>query len=149
MFCGLPKRRKIRFCVWTYWTRGRGRSRPNLVSENFTQESFGLIFRFLIFTPLSSHWKLLHISSKNTFTILPTKETQVAKSRVLSGKGIAKCGSKGGVSVCLRLSAFACVFASAFACICQCLSAFVCVCSHLLMPPFVAPPLFVTLTGQV
>ena len=66
-------------------------------------------------------------------------------------KGIAKGGvknrNKGGckrlfafVCVCPRLLAFACVFASAFACVCQRLSAFVCVCSHLLTPPFVAPP---------
>ena len=41
------------------------------------------------------------------------------------------------VHVCSRLLAFACVLASAFACICQRLSAF---CSHLLTPPFVAPP---------
>ena len=52
-----------------------------------------------------------------------------------------KTAIKGGVSVCLRLSTFARVFASAFACVCQHLSAFVCVCSHLLTPPFVAPPL--------
>ena len=54
------------------------------------------------------------------------------------------------VSDCPRLLAFACVFASAFACVtllmfvCVC----VCVCSHLLSPPFVAPPLCVTLTHQ-
>ena len=72
-------------------------------------------------------------------------------------KGIAKGGvkscKKGGskrlfafVHVCSRLLAFACVFASAFACVCPRLSAFACVCSHLLTPPFVAPPLCVTLT---
>ena len=66
-------------------------------------------------------------------------------------KGIAKGGvknrNKGGckrlsafVHVCSRLLAFACVFASAFACVCPLLSAFACVCSHLLTPPFVAPP---------
>ena len=66
-------------------------------------------------------------------------------------KGIAKGGAKnrnkGGckrlfafVHVCSRLLAFACVFASAFACVCPRLSAFACVCSHLLTPPFVAPP---------
>ena len=66
-------------------------------------------------------------------------------------KGIAKGGvknrNKGGckrlfafVHVCSRLLAFVCVFASAFACVCPCLSAFACVCSHLLTPPFVAPP---------
>ena len=66
-------------------------------------------------------------------------------------KGIAKGGvknrNKGGckrlfafVRVCSRLLAFACVCASAFACVCPRLSAFACVCSHLLTPPFVAPP---------
>ena len=62
-------------------------------------------------------------------------------------KGGVKNRNKGGckrlfafVHVCSRLLAFACVFASAFACVCQRLSAFVCVCSHLLTPPFVAPP---------
>ena len=43
-----------------------------------------------------------------------------------------------GVSVCLHLLAFACVFTSAFAYVCQRLSAFVCVCSRLLTPPLVA-----------
>ena len=61
--------------------------------------------------------------------------------------GGVKNHNKGGckrlftfVCVCPRLLAFACVFASAFACVCPRLSAFACVCSHLLAPPFVAPP---------
>ena len=62
-------------------------------------------------------------------------------------KGVQKPAMKGGVSVlfafvhvCSRLLAFACVFASAFVRVCLRLLTFAYVCSHLLTPPFVAPP---------
>ena len=45
------------------------------------------------------------------------------------------------IHVCSRLLAFVWVFTSALACFCHRLSALICSCSHLLTPPFVAPPL--------
>ena len=79
---------------------------------------------------------------------IPEKSGKSQKGQKLGDcKGGVKNRNKGGckrlfafVHVCSRLLAFACVCASAFACVCQRLSAFVCFCSHLLTPPFVAPP---------
>ena len=55
--------------------------------------------------------------------------------------GGVKTTIKGGVSVCLRLSTFACVCLRFRLCVCLRLSVFVCVCSHLLAPPLLRPPL--------
>ena len=95
--------------------------------------------------PLPGLCKLSNPLSPNTTLF---RESLAGRSLI---KGIAKGGvknrNKGGckrllafVHVCSRLLAFACVFASAFACVCPLLSAFAYVCSHLLTPPFVAPP---------
>ena len=76
--------------------------------------------------------------AKSPENFIPQKEGVSASDKGIANfKGGVRNHNKGG---CKRLLAFACVFASAFVCVCQRLSPFVCVCSHLLTPPFVAPP---------